>query len=139
MNWTWSLRSRDGAMNGLEFARCLTAGGLERVLVHAAPAQMSVEVVDDEHHLVVSGDADRQGDYSPMTELVIGGGRIERGEVWPSEEHEGLAVLLSGGEVGVLTAWRHDEDKTWWQWSVEFSNHTGRPADWAPPEGKLRR
>jgi hypothetical protein len=31
-------------MNGLEFARCLTAGGLGLVLAHAAPAQMSVEV-----------------------------------------------------------------------------------------------
>ncbi len=139
MNWTWSLRSRDGAMNGLEFARCLTAGDLTRVLVHAAPTQMSVEVVDDEHRLVASGDADRHGDYSPMTELVLVGGRIERREIWPTEEHHGLAVLLSGGEVGALTAWRHDDDKSWWQWSVEFSNHTGRPADWAPPQSKLRR
>lgn len=139
MNWTWSLRSRDGAMNGLEFARGLTAGDLTRVLVHAAPTQMSVEVTDDEQHLVAAGDADRDGDYSPMTELVLVGGRVERREIWPTEEHHGLAVLLSGGEVGVLTAWRHDDDKSWWQWSVELSNHTGRPADWAPPESKLRR
>jgi len=27
MNWTWNVRSNDGAMNGLEFARCTTAGG----------------------------------------------------------------------------------------------------------------
>jgi len=26
-NWTWSLRSRDGGMNGLEFARATTASG----------------------------------------------------------------------------------------------------------------
>jgi hypothetical protein len=25
MNWTWNVRSNDGAMNGLEFARCTTA------------------------------------------------------------------------------------------------------------------
>ena len=38
MNWTWNVRSNDGAMNGLEFARCTTAGGFGRVLIHAAPA-----------------------------------------------------------------------------------------------------
>jgi hypothetical protein len=58
--------------------------------------------------------------------------------MWPTDEHIGLPVLLPGGEVGVLTAWRNDDARTWWQWSVEFSNHTGRPADWAPPDGKLR-
>jgi hypothetical protein len=139
VNWTWSLRSRDGGMNGLEFARCLTAGNLTRVLVHAAPAHVSVEVVEDDRRLVASGDVDRDGDYSPMTELTIDGGRLVRQEVWPSAEHHGLAVLLPGGEVGVLTAWRHAEDHSWWQWSVEFSNHTGRPADWEPPDPKLRR
>ena len=139
MNWTWSLRSRDGAMNGLEFSRCLTAGGLSRVLVHAAPAQATVEIIDDEHRLIASGDVDRDGEYSPMTELSIDNGRVGRREVWPSDDHNGLAVLLPGGEAGVLTAWRHDDDHTWWQWSVEFSNHTGRPDHWAPPNSKLRR
>ena len=37
-NWTWELRSRDGGMNGLEFALALTAGGFSRVFVYAAPA-----------------------------------------------------------------------------------------------------
>ena len=41
MNWTWNVRSNDGAMNGLEFARCTTAGGFGRVLIHAAPAEKS--------------------------------------------------------------------------------------------------
>lgn len=69
MNWTWNLRTRDGAMNGLEFARCTTAGGFTRVLVHAAPALASVEVIDDDARVVARGDLDRQGDYSPMTLL----------------------------------------------------------------------
>lgn len=125
-------------MNGLEFSRCLTAGGLRRVLVHAAPAQLSVEVTDD-RGIVASGEADREGNYLPMTELVVQDGQVRRREVWPEQEHQGLAVLLAGGEVGVLTSWRHADDHRWWQWSVEFSNHTGRPADWAPPEGKLQR
>lgn len=139
MNWTWELRGRDGGMNGLEFSRCLTTGDLNRVLVHAAPAQASVAIVDDNGRLVARGDVDRHGDYSPMTELTLEDGHIHRREVWPSAEHHGLAVILAGGEVGVLTAWRHSDDHTWWQWSVEFSNHDGRPADWEPPGGKLRR
>jgi hypothetical protein len=126
-------------MNGLEFARCITAEGLTRVLVHAAPERVSVEVVDDQHHLVVAGDADRVGDYSPMTELTIDADRVARREVWPDENHHGLPVLLPGGEVGVLTAWCHGEDRSWWQWSVEFSNHTGPPSAWEPPDSKLRR
>ena len=63
MNWTWNLRARDGAMNGLEFARCTTAGGFTRVLVHAAPAQTSVEVIADDGKVVAREDLDRDGEY----------------------------------------------------------------------------
>jgi hypothetical protein len=48
-------------------------------------------------------------------------------------------VLLAGGEVGLLQTWQHAEDHSWWRWSVEFSNHTGRPDDWAPPGQQIRR
>jgi hypothetical protein len=65
VNWTWEIRSRDGGMNGLEFARCLTAGGFERVLVHAAPARMSVAVTADDDTVVARGDVDREDEYSP--------------------------------------------------------------------------
>ena len=139
MNWTWNLRTRDGGMNGLEFARCTTAGGFTRVLVHAAPAKASVEVIADDGHVVAREDLDRDGDYSPMTLIVLDGEHISRSEVWPNEELHGLPVLLAGGEVGVLKTWRHAEDRSWWQWSVEFSNHTGRPADWAPPGQEIKR
>ena len=54
MNWTWRLRSRDGGMNGLEFSECLTAGDQRQVLVHAAPAGLSVEVRDDDGHAQTS-------------------------------------------------------------------------------------
>jgi hypothetical protein len=47
MNWTWNIRTRDGAMNGLEFARCTTAGGFTRVLVHAAPGKAKIEIITD--------------------------------------------------------------------------------------------
>lgn len=139
LNWTWDIRSGDGGMNGLEFCRALTAGGLRRVLVHAAPARAQVTVVADDGALVASGRPERTGDYSPITELWFEGDGIRRQEVWPTEEHLGLPVLLPGGEVGVLTAWRNAEDRSWWQWSVEFSNHRDRPADWQPEGGMLGR
>ncbi|HST98606.1 MAG TPA: hypothetical protein VLJ85_13250 [Geodermatophilus sp.] len=133
MNWTWELRSRDGGMNGLEFARCTTAGNFSRVLVHAAPAHLQLEVRADDGTLVLREDADRDGDYSPVTLLELDGGQVRRREVWPGPELYGLPVLLPGGEVGILTSWEHAGDRSWWRWSVEFSNRTGRPADWRPP------
>lgn len=51
-NWAWSLRSREGAMNGLEFARATTASGFTRPLIHAAPAQLWLEIFDDQDKLI---------------------------------------------------------------------------------------
>jgi hypothetical protein len=134
VNWIWQLRSRDGGMNGLEFAQCLTAGDFRRVLVHAAPAQLSVTVVAQDDSIVARADVDRTADYSPMTLLELDGSHIRRSEVWPGPEHAGLPVLLPGGEVGILQRWEHASDRSWWRWSVEFSNHVGRPTDWSPPQ-----
>jgi len=124
-------------MNGLEFARATTAGGLRRLLVHAAPAQMSVEVRTDDDRLVARGDADRETDYSPMTVVELEGTAIRRTEIWPDDEHLGLPVFLAGGEVGILKEWQHAEDRSWWRWQVEFSNHKGRPADWSPDAERI--
>ena len=119
-------------MNGFEFARCTTSGGFKRVLVHAAPALAWAEVIADDGEVVARADLERHNDYSPMTLLEIEGGYLRRSEVWPDEGLYGLPVLLAGGEVGILRSWEHSNDHSWWRWSVEFSNHTGRPADWAP-------
>jgi len=134
MNWTWELRSGDGGMNGLEFSRATTAGGFERVLVHAAPAQLQVEVRRDDDALVVRADAEREGEYSPITMLSVSGDSVQREEVWPTEAHYGLPVLIAGGEVGILRQWEHADDHSWWRWQVEFSNHRDRPPDWRPPD-----
>ena len=134
-NWTWSLRSRDGGMNGLEFARATTASGFDRALIHAAPAHLSIEIVDDLGVVIArTENLDRVGDYRPMTVLSIDDAVISRSEVWPDVSFYGLPVLLAGGEVGMLREWHHSEDHSWWKWSLEFANHTGRPDDWAPPE-----
>ena len=103
------------------------------MLVHAAPAKLSVEVRDDAGVTVASGDVDREGDYAPMTLLRLDGATVRRSEVWPDADDEGTVVLLAGGEAGVLRSWRHSDDRQWWQWSLELSNHKDRPADWHPP------
>lgn len=119
-------------MNGLEFARCTTAGGHARALVHAAPALAAIEVTTDEGDVIARGDVDRQGAYSPMTLIELDGGAVRRSEVWPTEAFHGVPVLLPGGEVGLLRTWEHAADHSWWRWTVEFSNHVGRPPDWRP-------
>jgi hypothetical protein len=134
MNWTWTIRSADGGMNGLEFTRATTAGGFSRALVHAAPARLQVEIRDEEDRLIARGDLERDGEYSPMTLLEIEGTGLRRREIWPDAQLHGLPVLLAGGEVGLLQRWEHSRDHRWWRWSVEFSNHTGRPSDWTPPD-----
>lgn len=139
MNWTWNLRTNDGAMNGLEFARCTTAGDLRRVLVHACPAKASVEVTGEDGAPLCRADLDREDDYSPMTLLEIDGEDMARREVWPDDSYYGLPVLLAGGEVGLLRRWEHAPDRSWWRWEVEFSNHTGRPADWRPEGQHIQR
>jgi hypothetical protein len=42
--------------------------------------------------------------------------------VWPSEDDLGTPVILPGGEVGILTAWWHEGDRSAWRWSIELSN-----------------
>lgn len=126
-------------MNGLEFTRATTAGGFRRVLVHAAPAHAQVELRADDDALLARGDLEREGEYSPMTLIEIDGSALRREEVWPDASFYGLPVLLAGGEVGLLQRWEHSEDHSWWRWTVEFSNHVGRPPDWAPPGQRSRR
>jgi hypothetical protein len=128
----WSIRSNDGGMNGLEFCRCTTAGGFARVLVHATPAKAGVEITGQDGEVIVRCDVEREGDYSPMTLLEVGGGGIKRTEVWPDDSMYGLPVLLAGGEAGILRSWENDPERTWWRWTLELSNHRSRPPDWSP-------
>lgn len=126
-------------MNGLEFSRATTAGGFTRVLIHAAPAQAQVEIIDEEDRVVARGEIERTSEYSPMTLVEMDGDTLSRREVWPDEGYYGMPVILAGGEVGILQHWEHADDRRWWRWVVEFSNHTGRPSDWAPEGQTLRR
>lgn len=100
MNWTWSIRSRDGAMNGLEFSLCTTAGGFSQVLVHAAPAHAKVEIVAADDRLIARGDLDRCGEYSPTTLVELDGSSLRRSEVWPTEKLCGNMPRITVGGGG---------------------------------------
>jgi hypothetical protein len=65
MNWTWNARSNDGAMNGLQFARCTTASGYDRVLIHAAPGQARVDTIDSADRVVARAGLDHTGECTP--------------------------------------------------------------------------
>ncbi len=54
----------------------------------------------------------------PMTLLDLEGGT--RQELWPTDEHKGLLVLLPGGEVGRLLRLEHSPDSGRWTWALEF-------------------
>ena len=127
MNGRWTIRTRDGGMNGVEFSCCTTAAGFARVLVHAAPAMAEMEVRSDDDELIARGEITRDGDYSPMTLVELDDGTLRRSEVWPDDTYLGALVLLSGGEAGVLQSWEHAADHSWWRWSVEFANHVSHP------------
>lgn len=43
-----------------------------------------------------------------------------RQELWPSEEHLGLPMLLPGGEIGRLQAFEHADDGSTWRYTLEF-------------------
>src|SRR3954466_16302663 len=100
-------------MNGLDFARALTAGGFSRVLVHAAPSRLRVHVTSGDGATVASGEPDRAGEDSPITPLELAGARLRRAAPWPDDGYLGLPVLRPGGEVGVLTAWQPRRDRSW--------------------------
>lgn len=118
----WELWYPDAGAQGLPFAR----GRLDhsdRLLVHAAPETLRVEVRDDDGRLLARGDDLPRTADLPMALLRRDGGRIQREDRWPAEGDLGLPVILAGGEVGILRAWWNAPDGQEWRWQVEFYNH----------------
>jgi len=117
----WDLWFPDAAAQGLLFARGrLRATDL--LLVHAAPANLRVDVVSDAGQLLARATNLQRTAETPIAQLSRRDGRIERQDIWPSEREIGLPVILAGGEVGILTAWWNDQDRQAWRWSIELFN-----------------
>lgn len=118
----WEIRNPDGASMGLEVARARMAPH-DDVLAHALPERADVEVFDDAGSLKARGRDLPGAIASPIARLSIRGDVVERQNVWPDDSDIGKPVILPGGEVGILMAWWHAEDRSSWRWTIELSNH----------------
>jgi hypothetical protein len=84
------------------------------VLLHAVPRYVRFRrLEEDDWHAPL----ERDGDH-PMTLLDLEAG--VRRELWPTDDHVGLPVVLPGGEEGRLLRFEHTEDPTLWTYALEF-------------------
>ena len=123
MSETWDLWFPGAGATGISFARARVDPAVagDRVLVHAAPESLEVVVRDEDGRVVATGQV-RRGAEGPMSTLVRTGEQVRLEDGWPTQDDLGRLVVLPGGEAGVLTAWEHADDHSWWRWSVEFRN-----------------
>ncbi|MBK8902573.1 MAG: hypothetical protein IPM53_15400 [Anaerolineaceae bacterium] len=117
----WSVWYPKAASTGLLLGRGLM-DPTERLLVHAAPPVLTAEIHDENGRRLAYGKDLAATASTPMCLLQLQNGTIDRQDLWPGETHHGLPVLLPGGEVGILQAWWHAEDRKEWRWQVEFYN-----------------
>jgi hypothetical protein len=117
----WEIRNPDGGAMGLEFSRGRMAAH-DRVLAHALPERIDVEVRDGAGRLVARADGLEAEASTPMARLDLHGGRVVRENVWPSEEDIGKPVILAGGEIGILRSWWNADDHREWNWTLELHN-----------------
>ena len=118
----WDLWIPDVAAQGISFARA-RLDAAQTVLVHAAPAALTVEIHSDAGVSVARGQDLPRTQDTPMARLRRQGDTVSREDIWPTEAEYGLPVLLAGGEVGLLQAWWNDPDRQEWRWSIELYNH----------------
>ena len=123
-NETWDLWFPSAGATGVSFARARVDGDVagDRVMIHAAPPALTVQVRSDEGRRIASGEDLERGAPGPITFLVREGDRIRLEDGWPTDEDLGRVVILPGGEAGILQAWWHAQDRRSWRWQVEFSN-----------------
>jgi hypothetical protein len=119
----WSIYYPKAASTGLWMGRGLL-DATDRLLVHAAPPVLTVEVHDGDGQRIAFGQDLEATDESPICLLQKEGDAITRRDLWPGDEHIGLPVLLPGSEVGILQSWWNAEDQREWRWAVEFYNRT---------------
>ena len=95
------------------FGKAWTRPG-EPLLVHGLPRFVRVRPAEREDW---GEPLERHGGH-PMTLLDLGAS--VRLELWPGVEHEGLPVLLPGGEEGRLLRFDHTPEGDRWTWALEF-------------------
>lgn len=121
----WDLWFPQAGSTGISFARAsvdANAAG-DRVLVHAAPPVLAIQVRDERGVVVAEGSELERRDAGPMSALLRNGNSISLEDVWPSSGDIGRLVILPGGEAGRLVTWWHAPDHSEWRWQVEFYNH----------------
>ncbi len=121
---TWDLWFPSAGATGVSFARARVDGAAagDRILVHAAPPSLSVEVRAGDGVLIARGDDLERGAPGPITFLLREDDHIRLEDGWPTDDDLGRVVILPGGEAGILRSWWHAEDRRSWRWQVEFSN-----------------
>lgn len=117
----WEIRNPDGGATGLELARA-RIGVVSRVLLHAAPERVDIDVLDSEGAVRVRGRDLHADGATPISRISIDGDTMSRENVWPTQQDIGTVVILPGGEAGVLTEWWHADDRRSWRWHIELSN-----------------
>lgn len=118
---TWTVRTADGGATGLEVANAALHADHDVVLAHALPERVQVQVVE-EGTVVAEGDDLHDGATVPIALLRVDGERVARANIWPTNDHIGLPVILPGGEAGILRSWWNDDERSSWRWTVEFTN-----------------
>ena len=118
----WDLRFPNAAAQGLPFGRG-RLNATERLLVHAAPATLRVDVYDQEGRLLARGVALERTADTPIARLTRHGDRIARQDVWPGPADIGTPVLLAGGRGWNPNRLGNDAERQQWRWSIELYNH----------------
>ena len=120
----WDLWFPNAGATGVAFARARVDGDVagSRVLVHAAPPALDVEVRSADGTAIARGEGLERAAPGPISFLVREGDTITLEDGWPTDDDLGRVVILPGGEAGILRSWWHAEDRRSWRWEVEFSN-----------------
>ena len=109
----WAVETSKDGERWRFFGKAWTKPG-EPLLLHGLPRFVRYRRVDQESW---SEPLERTGDH-PMALVDLDACRRE--ELWPSSSHQGLPVLLPGGEEGRLLRFEHTPDGDRWTWAVEF-------------------
>lgn len=121
-NHEWDLWFPQAGATGLPFAR----GRMDPrplLLVHAPPPVLSVTVRDGDGRVVAEAQDLQATASTPIARLSVAFPIISREDIWPSDDDIGCAVILPGGEIGILKSWWHADDHSEWRWQIELYNH----------------